>query len=278
VAQSRQIRGNYENLCRLPDHNHAWVEVWADGNWFYMGACEPEPDIDMGWFTEPARRAMLVHTKSFGASTNDENAINRYRSFTEVNNLSKYAVTKRIFVKVTDKDNNPVKNARVEYKLYNYAEFYSLAVVPADENGISQFETGLGDLLIWASDKNMFNYQKISAGETDTLNLILNKMAGGNYNIDLDLDVPLERSPLPGPAREMIDSNTKRIIEENEIRMKYIASRMKPGEAESYAINRNIDTTRVMNIVARSMGNYREIMTFLSETPDSLILPALSML
>ena len=50
----------------------------------------------------------------------------------------------------------PVKDARVEYQLYNYAEFYPLAVVPTDKNGISQFETGLGDLLVWASYNDIF--------------------------------------------------------------------------------------------------------------------------
>ncbi len=44
----------------------------------------------------------------------------------------------------------PVKNAKVEYQLYNYAEFYPIAKVPTDEDGISSFETGLGDLLVWA--------------------------------------------------------------------------------------------------------------------------------
>jgi len=54
------------------DDNHAWVEVWINGEWFYMGACEPEPVLDRGWFTEPARRAMLIHTKSFGAFSGKE--------------------------------------------------------------------------------------------------------------------------------------------------------------------------------------------------------------
>ena len=39
------------------DDNHAWVEVWIDGKWHYIGACEPESDLDMAWFTEPAKRA-----------------------------------------------------------------------------------------------------------------------------------------------------------------------------------------------------------------------------
>jgi hypothetical protein len=260
------------------DDNHAWVEVWSGGKWHYMGACEPEPVIDRGWFTEPARRAMLIHTKSFGAPSIGENAVCRYKYFTEVNNLSGYAVTKTIFVKVTDRNNMPVKNARVEYQLFNYAEFFPLAVVPADENGLSRFETGLGDLLIWASDKQMFNYRKISAGETDTLHLVLDKKAGGSYSVDLDLDVPLALSPLAGPSQDLIDANTKRINSGNEIRTRYTDSWIKTGEARSFAIARNIDTGRVTKIFERSMGNYREVRSFLSVTPDSLLIPAISML
>src|ERR1035437_5637941 len=48
------------------DDNHAWVEVWIDGKWYFMGACEPESDLNMGWFDGPAKRAMMVHTNVFG--------------------------------------------------------------------------------------------------------------------------------------------------------------------------------------------------------------------
>jgi hypothetical protein len=260
------------------DDNHAWVEVWSDGGWYYMGACEPEPVIDRGWFTEPARRAMLIHTKSFGASIIGENAVNRNRNFTEVNNLAKYAVTKKICIKVTDRDNHPVQNAKVEYQLYNYAEFYPIAVVPTDGQGVSCFETGLGDLLIWASDKDSFNYTKISVSETDTIHLELGRKPGGNYNVDLNLGVPVAPSPLPGPSQEMIDNNAKRLNSENEIRQKYIKTWMTPEEAEKLAAGRNVDPSRMMGVFARSMGNYNEISKFLKETPDSLLPFALSML
>ena len=32
------------------DDNHAWVEVYADGKWHFLGACEPEEVLDRGWF------------------------------------------------------------------------------------------------------------------------------------------------------------------------------------------------------------------------------------
>lgn len=260
------------------DDNHAWVEIWNKGTWYYMGACEPEPVSDMGWFTGPARRAMLVHTKSFGAFWGNENSINRHKNYTEVNNLAKYAVTKRIFVKVLDKYGDPLKNAQVEYQLYNYAEFYPIAIVPTNEKGISQFETGLGDLLIWVHNDDDFDFRKISVSETDTLILKADRKAGINYGLDLDLDVPVIRSALPGPSRELIEQNSVRINNENIIRQKYIDSWLKPEEAKILALKLKIDTAKIMNIFARSMGNYNEIRSFLSNIPDSLLNLAVSVL
>jgi transglutaminase-like putative cysteine protease len=260
------------------DDNHAWVEIWVNRNWYYMGACEPEPVLDRGWFTEPARRAMLVHTKSFGAYLGNENAVNRNSNYTDVNNLSKYAVTKKLTVKVLDKNLIPVENAQVEYKLYNYAEFYPLAIVPTDKSGMSQFETGLGDLLIWAHKGDDYNFRKISVAETDTLILKLDRKDLPGSNIDLDLDVPVIRSPLPGPQKELIDNNSERINRENSIRQKYTNTWMKPAAAKELAIKLHVDSTRVQSFIARSMGNYREISSFLSETPDSLHSFAISML
>ena len=53
---------------------------------------------------------------------------------------------------------------------------------------------------------------------------------------------------------------------------------MKPAAAKALAIKLNIDSTRMQSIIVRSMGNYREISSFLSQTPDSLQQFAISML
>lgn len=47
------------------DDNHAWVEAWCDGEWTFLGACEPELRLNRGWFTEASSRAMMVHSRSF---------------------------------------------------------------------------------------------------------------------------------------------------------------------------------------------------------------------
>jgi len=260
------------------DDNHAWVEIWDNGSWYYMGACEPEPVLDLGWFTEPARRAMLVHTKSFGAPSGNENIIDEHKNFSDVNNLSKYAATKKIFVKVLNRDGNPANNAKVEFQLYNYAEFYPLAIIPTNQSGICQFETGFGDLLIWAHYENDFVFRKITVSETDTIVLKLNRKAEVSSSIDLDLGVPVKLSPHATPSKEIMDQNSMQIDGENLIRQKYVDSWMKPSGAKSLAKELNLDSTKIMNIIAKSMGNYNEIRLFLISTPDSLRELALSLL
>lgn len=48
------------------DDNHAWIEVWIDGEWKYLGACEPEPRLNIAWFTLPVQRALYVEAEVFG--------------------------------------------------------------------------------------------------------------------------------------------------------------------------------------------------------------------
>jgi transglutaminase-like putative cysteine protease len=245
------------------DDNHAWVEVWTDGNWYYMGACEPEPVLDRGWFTEPARRAMLIHTKSFGAYYGNENAIALYRNYSDINNLSKYAVTKNIFVKVLDSNNKPVRDASVEFQLYNYAEFYPLAVIQTNEYGISRFETGLGDLIIWARKGDDFNFTRITVNDIDTLTLTLNLKPERNDHLDFDLGVPVVRTPYDDPSAQLISENKIRINRENQIRQQYVDTWMKTEDAVALAQAIGADSTLLKDIIRRSMGNYRNISGFL---------------
>ncbi|MBR0269337.1 MAG: transglutaminase domain-containing protein, partial [Prevotella sp.] len=77
------------------DDNHAWVEAWADGEWFFLGACEPEPVLNLGWFNAPASRALLMHTRAFGDYNGPEEVMLRTSNFTEINLIDNYGSTGR---------------------------------------------------------------------------------------------------------------------------------------------------------------------------------------
>ena len=117
------------------DDNHAWVEAWLDGKWRYMGACEPEPMLDMAWFREPARRAMMAHAKVYGGSHSSDFRVRGDRYHDEIQLLSAYAPMTERRVRVVDASDRPVQDALVEFGLYNYAEFFPLSSPLTDAQG-----------------------------------------------------------------------------------------------------------------------------------------------
>ncbi len=242
------------------DDNHAWVEVWVNGDWKYLGACEPQPVLDRGWFTEPARRAMLTHTKAFGLYRGDENTVKREDNYAEINTLSYYALTKVIVIKVLDADNNAAQNAMVEPCLYNYAEFYPLTEILTGKEGTCRFETGLGDLLIWANKGDKFAFGKITVAETDTLILKLGAYTDVNDYYEFDLQAPVLHIPFPDTISPQLKmENAEKVKREDSIRHAYINTWISSEETADLATSLDLDTARVKNLITRSMGNYREI-------------------
>jgi hypothetical protein len=260
------------------DDNHAWVEIWNGREWKYLGACEPEPILDRGWFTEPARRAMLIHTKTFGQYLGDENTIFRKSHYAEINNLDKYAKTKLLFVRVLDSKGVLVTGANVEFQLYNYAELYPLASLTTDSSGYVSFTTGFGDLVIWASLDNRYKFEKVSVGDTDTLILSLPDKDGATGLFNLSIWSPPQLEPFEGIANDLVASNSLRLAQEDSIRHIYIDSWMQKEEMALFASTHNYNEELVIDILSRSMGNYYEICKVLELNKKDLRIRAISLL
>lgn len=248
------------------DDNHAWVEVWVDGKWYFLGACEPEPALNMGWFAEPARRAMLVHTRAYGHYTGNEPVIENQERFAELNLIANYAETKPIVIKVVDEAGKPVNEASVEFQLYNYAEFYPIAKQKTNSGGFCGITTGLGDLLIWASSGDKFDYRKITVESTDTI--VLQPGRSHPVTQDFDLVPPVEKTPLSGNATdEQKARNARRLHEEDSIRSSYMATFVDSAQAVTFADKLGISHEKSIYYLTHCYGNYKEIKSFLQNTP-----------
>ncbi|MFC2119400.1 transglutaminase family protein, partial [Bacteroidota bacterium] len=248
------------------DDNHAWVEVWINGQWRILGACEPDPYLDMGWFINPAARAMLIHTKAFGLYESNEEVNEKRDLYSELNVLDHYAQTRNITVKVVNKNQEAVKGAFVEFQLYNYSEFYPLSKKTTPANGMVSFKTGLGDLLIWAGKNQNFAFQKITVENTDTLCLVLDNYPGREYNLDLDIIPPIAISRKDGNKGDKDISD--RLKQENKMRADYEKTFMKKEEAYSIADKQNFDRERVWDFIKLSRGNWMEISKFCGSLTD----------
>ena len=205
------------------DDNHAWVEAWADGKWYFLGACEPEPVLNLGWFNESASRGMLMHTKVFGDYDGPEEVMSRSACYTEINVIDNYAPTAKVEVSVTDAKGKPVVGAKVEFKLYNYAEFYTVATKTTDKNGQASLTAGRGDMLLWVSKDGKVTTKKVSFGKDKDVKI---KLDGRQLPVVADLDIvpPPVSAQLPVVTPEQRAENNRRSAYEDSIRHAYEAT------------------------------------------------------
>lgn len=248
------------------DDNHAWVEAWIDGQWHFLGACEPEAVLDLGWFNAPASRGMLMTTNVFGRYDGPEEKLEQTPLYTRINVVSNYAPDPRnLRVKVVDCNGTPVPGAKVEYKIYNYAEFYSVAVLTADENGCSGITVGNGDLLVYASDGNgNFGFAKSSATDEGIIEVVLAFNSGSDIPSSSFSVVPPEAKPnIPDVPVQAKKTNSARLKQEDAIRKKYTATFRTKEQAAEFAAANSLDERRTVRALCGSCGNYAEIENFL---------------
>ncbi len=214
------------------DDNHAWVEAWVDGKWFFLGACEPEPVLNLGWFNESASRGMLMHTKVFGDYKGPEEVVNKTACYTEINVTKNYCDVSTIIVTVLGQDSLPAEDATVDYRLYNYAEFYPIVSKQSDANGKSSLSCGKGDLIVWASKDGKFGFKKVSVGKEALVTIVMDKDSTYTASLEFDLVPPYGKDNKPDVSTEAVRANRKRLAEEDSIRIAYMNQAFRQDAAQ----------------------------------------------
>ena len=215
------------------DDNHAWVEVWIDGIWYYLGACEPEPKLNVAWFTAPAKRAMMVHTTVFGRYSGKEEVNFIHPLYSIINLLPNYAPFKRLRIKVVENvgtnkgsrkqtEMRAVKNAEVSFGLYNYAEYYPLAKIKTDNEGFASLTTGYGDLVIWAAKGDKYAQKQVFSADT-LVTVEIKKIDKKEYECHMMLTPPREL-PIDIIDPELERENSRRLAYEDSLRNAYVAT------------------------------------------------------
>lgn len=260
------------------DDNHAWVEAWVDGQWHFLGACEPEPVLDLGWFNAPASRGMLMHTKVFGRYTGPEEVMSQTESYTEINVIGNYAPSTTACITIVNTDNIPVENAKVDFKIYNYAEFYTVASKQTDKQGQTSLSAGKGDMLIWATDGKKFGYGKLGFAQDSAIQIKLDKQAGEITSLDLDIIPPVENAKPIKVTPEQRRENDRKISQEDSIRNTYTATFMTPGRVVPLTHKLGLEAEPLTSLLIAGRGNYDQLISFLEKTPDTLRTRALQLL
>lgn len=240
------------------DDNHAWVEAWVDGQWHFLGACEPEPVLDLGWFNEPASRTLLLHTRVFGDYDGPEEVISRTHNYTEINVVGNYGKTAKTTFTVVDENGIPQANLPVEFKIYNYAEFCTVVTKTTEENGQTWLTSGLGCMMAYASKDGKFGFQVFKAGENENVTLTLDHEKGTFETFEFDMVPPAASGVLPEVTPEMRAENDRRVAYEDSLRNAYIKA-CKDAQNKLIA---NTGNKGLCRIYEKTWGNYQTIADF----------------
>lgn len=260
------------------DDNHAWVEVYVGGRWHFLGACEPEEELDQGWFIHASSRALLVHTQTFSdyQVSGEEEFLGREAGRFTYNQTASYARTKRYRIQVLNKRGLPVWGARVSVEILNMAEYSPVAVLITDSEGRAAITIGLGGIHITAEKDGFWGEAVASVRSTEETVVVLGKeklelygeedserkLCGWEWE-DIDMEAPADemgqRIPL---TREQKKRGRERLKECCQIRQQRIASYFHAEQASAFPKEREM--------LLAAGGNFPEIYDFLSrdENPD----------
>ncbi len=152
---ARQV---YAPLWSHCDDNHAWVEAYDGERWRFLGACEPEPVLDLGWFIHAASRAMLEHARAFVRQGDfrflfpdtPRELLWRSQGVVYENVTQRYGNTRLLTVEVRTEEGAPASGALVSFQVLNMARFSPVALLTAGEDGRASIRLGLGSVLVCA--------------------------------------------------------------------------------------------------------------------------------
>ena len=254
------------------DDNHAWVEVYVDGEWKFLGACEPEPRLNMGWFSVPSTRCMMVHTKAFGKYKGDEEVVRRTNLFSELNLLSHYAPTRHLTVRTLTGNGDPMDSITIMFKMYNYAEYYTLANYLTYENGEASITTGLGDIMVWPTNGYRHSEQIFDVRKDSVLELHLCGTPGElPEDYEYEIVPPVAGDPKVVATEEETAANAKRLAYEDSLRNAYTATfPTKENYKQLLKTNPNLTDEQAWEIIHKAEGNYAGIAKFINNHCDSV--------
>jgi len=260
---ARQVYVPWWSHC---DDNHAWVEVYVDGKWRFLGACEPEPVLDRGWFTAAASRAPLVHSRTFfDYGMKDEEIIGNQGICLLYNQTSRYAETGAASIAVRHKDGRPAEGARVSFQVINMASLVQIAEVVTDSCGRASLNMGCGSVHAEVFLDGMYGEADliVKPGTTTERIITLSNELPSNQISDLDFIAPAAGSKNMPILTDAQQREKRSIIAQ--------AKEKRDKKLQSYW-NEEYDRypQDVKEMFHLAGGNAEEIRAFYDEKPEDL--------
>lgn len=285
---ARQVYAPWWAHC---DDNHAWVEAYANGQWYFLGACEPEEVLNKGWFLGAASRALLIHSRTFfdywiskkpeteypydtdsKRYHNSQYIYNDYigkeGSVYYFNSTPLYAETHYLQIQILNREDIPVNNAEIILEVMNMAEYKQLAKLTTNEDGLASITIGLGDIHILAYKDGWMGEINSSITEENTVYIRLTHNMSENIQNILDGDTNAFEYQMT--IKAPLDSCKNQISLSKEQQEKGRKKRQEAEEKRTKKLENYFDKEKALQfpeereILETAKGNFHEILQFLS--------------
>ena len=203
---ARQVYAPWWSHC---DDNHAWVEVYTGSRWRYLGACEPEPELDRGWFTGAAARAMLLHARGFAPGPWEEAKLlypgadpldtDLRQGVVYEGVTQNYAPAAPVAVTVRDPQGRPVPGARVSFSVLNMGELAEIASRLTGDDGVARLRLGKGSVWVCARKEGLWAEALLHTGAAQALELTLGQPEAEEGWQPFDFAAPTAAASYPQP-------------------------------------------------------------------------------
>ncbi len=152
------------------DNNHAWVEVWVDGAWHFIGGCESSP-LDRTWFRGPARRAGMVVSVMYGSPETFDPGDRVYKVLPDaalINSTPVYTAAGTLAVRVLGRGGEPAAGCPFAVSVFNFGGLRALTTRVTGSAGSGSVVLGPGEFFLSAGKgrERAFQVVKVKPGET----------------------------------------------------------------------------------------------------------------
>ncbi len=255
------------------DDNHAWVEVYINGKWHFLGACEPEEVLDKGWFVNASSRAMMIHTREFSdykatdyKAVGDAACVTREEGLYYHNITARYAETGELRIRVTEEDGTPAGKAKVLIEVLNSGEYGRIAALRTDEEGKASLHLGMGTVHLWAVKGTGSGEKTVHVKDREEVLLTLRKgrnREGLGVWTDIDIKAPKESMLYQVHlTKQQKEKNRQRLQASAALRTERIDRYYREDLAAKYP-----EEEKILRLAA---GNFCQIFEFLAKdgNPD----------
>lgn len=255
---ARQVYAPWWSHC---DDNHAWVEAYCDDGWYFLGACEPEPVLNRGWFNTAASRGLLEHSRQFGGGQTtpaDGAPLGRQGCALYRNQTGRYAITRACTFKV-QRGGVPVPGALVRLLVLNEAALRPIATLQTDENGQVALSLGKGDVWVEAVLGQGHVEQLCPAGRQSSFVLDFEQPQPAAGWQEFDFTPPADAPVNPAPLSPAQKAERARVMQRgNQLRQSRMQSFYNQAKAAAYPVP-------IQDILQKSRGNFEPLCTWLQQ-------------